>query len=154
MAELTDDQSRHLRAAIALSHTAKSHGNGPYGAVLVGPDGTVLAEAENTQVTERDPTGHAEANLIRDAAARYDAPELESATLYASAEPCAMCAAAIFWSGIGRVVYALSGERNQALLPVGDALGISCREVLARGSRPVEVVGPAFEEEAAKVFDA
>ena len=144
---------RHLRMAIELSRQAKAKGNGAYGAVLVGAGGEVLAEAENTQVTECDGTGHAEMNLVRQAGSAFDRATLADATLYASAEPCAMCAGAIFWSGVKRVVYALGSERNYALLPPsGDELRIGCREILNRGGRGVEVAGPALEDEAEQVF--
>ncbi|KAI5914703.1 nucleoside deaminase [Thauera sp. 2A1] len=153
MSNLDEADIRYLRRAIELSRIARDKGNGAYGAVLVGADGQVLAEAENNQVTDRDPTGHAETNLVRIAAKRFDARTLAGATLYASAEPCAMCAGAVFWSGVKRVVYALGSERNYALLPPsGDELRIGCREILGRAGRAVEVVGPALEDEAARVF--
>ena len=153
MKELEELDIRYLRRAIELSRIARDKGNGAYGSVLVGADGQVLAEAENNQVTDRDPTGHAEINLVRIAGKRFDAQTLAGATLYASAEPCAMCAGAVFWSGVKRVVYALGSERNYAMLPPSGAeLRIGCREILGRGGRAVEVVGPALEDEAARVF--
>ena len=125
------------------------------GFFLVHADGRILAEAENNQVTGCDGTGHAEMNLVRVASERFDAATLAGATLYASAEPCAMCAGAVFWSGVRRLVYALGSERNYALLPPSnDELRLGCREVLAHGKRKVEVDGPALEDEAASVFTA
>lgn len=144
----------YLREAIAVSRSARANGNEPYGAVLVGPDGAILASAENTQVTAGDCTGHAETNLLRDASRRIDRATLARATLYASGEPCPMCAGAIYWSGVGRVVYALSIESMLALAgPGADELVLSCREVLARGARAIEVVGPLLEDEARRVFE-
>ena len=84
-----------------------AHGNHPFAAVLVDEDGRVLLQAENTVVTDRDGTGHAETNLVRLATQRFSPEELARCTIYASTEPCAMCAGAIHWSHIGRVVYAL-----------------------------------------------
>lgn len=153
MSELTADDVLHLCIAIGLARKARLKGNRPYGALLVGGDGKLLAQAQNTQVTDGDCTGHAEMNLVRGLARKLDSRTLAGATLYASAEPCAMCAAAIFWSGIGRVVYALGSERNYALLPPSDdALRMGCREVLERGKRRVDVLGPALEEEAVAAF--
>ena len=144
----------HLRAAIAASRSALAHGNEPYGAVLVDSDGTVLGSAENTQVTARDCTGHAETNLLRAASPRIDRATLARATLYASGEPCPMCAGAIYWSGVGRVVYALSVESMLAIAgPGADELLLSCRDVLARGTRKIEVVGPLLEDEARRVIE-
>src|SRR6478672_12994990 len=96
-----------LRQAIVVARQAREHGNHPFGALLADPDGNVLLSAENTVVTGTDATGHAETNLVRLASARYSTSELRGLTLYTSTEPCAMCSGAIYWSGIGTVVYAL-----------------------------------------------
>lgn len=151
--EMDEQDVIHLRRAIALSRDARSHGNHPFGAVLVDGDGNVVAEAKNTVITDADPTGHAETNLVRLAGPLLVPDELRSATLYSSCEPCAMCAAAIFWAGIGRVVYALSNDALIRMLdPGGDgpALGLSTAQVLASGNRSIEVEGPALEDEAAE----
>lgn len=151
---VTQADLRHLRQALTLARRAREWGNGPFGAVLVDERGTMLLEAENTRFTEHDCTGHAETNLLREASRRFQPEFLARCTLYASAEPCGMCAGAIFWSGVGRVVFALSSPRLYALAGnAADQLGIRCAEVLATGRRPVEVVGPVIEDEAAAVFD-
>jgi tRNA(Arg) A34 adenosine deaminase TadA len=148
------EDATHLRAAIALSRAARAKGNEPYGALLVDAGGAPLAGAENTQVTERDCTGHAELNLMREASRRFDAATLAGCTVYASGEPCPMCAGAIYWGGVRRVVYALSVESMVALAgPGADEIRLSCRDVLDRGTRPVEVLGPALEAEARQVFE-
>lgn len=153
MTTLNDADLQHLRTTIALSRNAKQKGNGAYGALLVGADGKVLLEAENNFATGNDSTGHAEMNLVREATRKFDAKTLAGATIYASAEPCAMCAGAIFWSGAKRLVYALSSDRNYALFPPSDdELRMGCREVLGKGKRKVEVSGPVLEDEAASVF--
>ncbi len=141
----------HLHRAISVAQAARNHGNHPFGAILVGTEGKVLAEAENTVVTGRDPTGHAELNLVRIAAAQYEREELGKSTLFASTEPCAMCAGAIFWAGIGKVVYALSEQGLYSLTGAQiakEAMKIPCREIFARCGRTVQVEGPALEEEA------
>jgi tRNA(Arg) A34 adenosine deaminase TadA len=143
----------HLRRAIALAREAAARGDRPFGAVLADPGGQALLEAANTQVTAGDPTGHAELNLVRETIARHGQGALAGATVYASGEPCAMCAGALYWGGVARLVFAIGAERIYAL--TGDppeALRLGCREVLARGGRPVEVVGPLLEEEAAAAF--
>jgi tRNA(Arg) A34 adenosine deaminase TadA len=152
---LTGEDARHLRAAIELSRAARAKGNEPYGALLVDAGGTVLLGGENTQVTDRDCTGHAELNLMRAASRRFDAATLGGCTVYASGEPCPMCAGAIYWGGVRRVVYALSVESMIALAgPGADEIRVSCREVLGRGTRPIEVLGPALEDEARRVFES
>ena len=153
MSTVNDTDLQHLRTAIALSRKAKGKGNGAYGALLVGADGKVLMEGENNAFTGNDSTGHAEMNLVRAATREYDGKTLAGATLYASAEPCAMCSGAIFWSGVKRLVYALSSDRNYALFPPSDdELRVGCREVLTKGKRRIEVAGPALEDEAEAVF--
>ena len=147
---------KHLRRAIAVSREARSNGNHPFGAILVGPDGSVVAEAQNTVNTGRDPTGHAETNLVRLAGSLVEAESLASHTLYSSCEPCAMCSGAIFWAGIGRVVFALSNDSLIAMLDPaehGPALGLSTAEVISSGNRSIIVEGPALEDEAAEPHD-
>jgi tRNA(Arg) A34 adenosine deaminase TadA len=144
----------HLARAVALAHDARERGDHPFGALLVTADGTVV-EALNSVNTENDPTGHAETNLVRLAASSVEAGDLASSTLFTSTEPCAMCAGAIYWSGIGRVVFALS-EQGLAEI-VGDAdeptLDLPCREVFARGGRPIEVIGPVDLPDAVAVHE-
>jgi len=151
---LSEADLAHLRHAVQLSQRARERGNHPFVALLVGANGEVLAEAENTVLQGDDPTAHAEMNLVRLVAGRYDAETLARCTLFSSAEPCAMCAAAIHWSGIGRLVYALSLERLYRLRAAEAAartLRLPCREVLASCAHPIEVVGPELEAEAEQV---
>jgi tRNA(Arg) A34 adenosine deaminase TadA len=134
-----------LLRAIAVARSAREHGNHPFGALLVSADDEVLLEAENTVVTQSDATGHAETNLVRLATAAYSRKELADKAVYTSTEPCAMCAGAIYWAGIGRVVYALA--ESDLLTMTGDdpenpTLDLSCRQVFAAGQRAVEVSGP------------
>ena len=141
-----------LRIAISLAASAREHGNQPFGALLADETGHILLTAENTVITAEDASGHAELNLVRLASAQISRQALARATLYTSTEPCPMCAGAIFWSGIGQVVYVLSEDGLYAM--TGDSpesLKLACREVFARGGRPVEVLGPFMEEEAALV---
>ncbi|MBS44177.1 MAG: tRNA-specific adenosine deaminase [Nocardioides sp.] len=144
----------HLRRAIAVSRAARDHGNHPFGALLVGPDGVVLLEAENTVTTGEDVTGHAETNLVRLAWREVDRDLLPRCTLVTSCEPCAMCAGAIYWSGIGRVVFGLAESGLRALTGDHDenpTMALPCRQVLGAGSHGVEVSGPYLEDEAAAV---
>ncbi|MGH9936665.1 MAG: nucleoside deaminase [Blastocatellia bacterium] len=142
-----------LRAAFAAARRARERGNTPFGAILVSENGEILLEAENTENTNRDCTGHAETNLVREASQQFDQAALAKCSLYSSAEPCAMCAGAIFWSGIGRVVYGLSSSRINALaLDNSPHLLLPCGDVFAAGHRAIELEGPALEEEAEIAF--
>jgi len=150
---LAETDARYLRRSLELARLARETGNEPFGSLLVGGDGTIVVEAGNTVLTERDATGHAEVNVVRAACTRVERTGLAGHTLYASTEPCPMCAAAIYWSGIGRVVFALGAGTFREVAGVDDRLELSCREVLARGTRVVEVSGPHLEEEAADVHE-
>ncbi len=144
-----DPDLRHIRAVIAVAERAREHGNPPFGALLVDDRDQVLLEAENTPLTDADLTAHPELKVARDAARQFDADLLSRCTMYASTEPCAMCSVAIYNSGIGRVVFALSGERLRAHRGnPPEALALPIREVFARGGRALEVVGPVLEDEA------
>ncbi|KPL20217.1 MAG: hypothetical protein AMJ93_12495 [Anaerolineae bacterium SM23_84] len=144
-----------MQRAMAVARTARDKGNHPFGAVLVDEQGHVLIEAENTVVTDKDCTGHAEANLIRQAARAYDRDLLARCTIYSSTEPCPMCAGAIFWGNVRRVVFGLSQERFYELFAEDEeeVLHVPCREIFARGQKPVQVIGPLLEQEALKVHE-
>lgn len=142
-----------LRRAIALAETSRKEGRHPFAALVADAGGQVVAEAGNNSVPpEGDPTQHAEFCAARLAARALPPEALMGATLYTSAEPCAMCAGAIYWCGIGRVVYALSEHRLLQLTgdhPENPTFSLPCREVFARGQRKIEVIGPLLEDEAA-----
>lgn len=136
----------HLRTAIEVAQAARDHGNHPFGAILVDGNNQVLLQAENTVVTESDCTGHAETNLMRLASQKFSPELLSTCTLYTSTEPCAMCAGAIHWGNVRRVVFALSETDLYDMVgPSPDHLMLPCREVFARSQRPVQVDGPAIE---------
>ncbi len=149
------DHEQFVRAAIDEAAAAQAAGNPPFGAVLVDASGTVLDRAGNTEGRTGDCTGHAETNLVRVASREYAPERLAKATLYASTEPCPMCAGALFWARIGHVVFGLRAERLYEMKgTTGRQLALSCEDVLARGNHEVEVIGPVLEDEAAAVFDA
>ncbi len=150
MAKPTDEDL--LRRAFAVAARAHENGNHPFGAVLADADGKVLLESQNGYLPDRDMTAHAERLLATAACKAFEPEELAGCTLYSSAEPCAMCAGAIYWVGIGRVVYGLSEERLKPMTdnhPENPTLSLPCRTVFAAGQRKVEVVGPLLEDEAA-----
>src|SRR5216683_1092504 len=110
-ATVTHDDEDLLRRAIELAGRARAAGNPPFGSLLAGPDGTVLAEDRNTTITDADITAHPELKLARWAARELDPAAAAAATMYTSCQPCAMCTGAIERSGLGRVVFALSNDR-------------------------------------------
>jgi tRNA(Arg) A34 adenosine deaminase TadA len=148
------DHEKFLRRSFAVARRAHANGNHPFGSILVNAVGEVLIEVENGFMPDRDMTGHAERLLATRASRQFDANVLSGCTLYTSAEPCAMCAGAIYWVGIGRVVYGLSERRLKAITGAhieNPTLDLPCRTVFAAGQRQVEVIGPLLEDEAAAI---
>jgi tRNA(Arg) A34 adenosine deaminase TadA len=146
------DDETFLRRSFDTARRARRHGNHPFGAVLASAAGDVLIEAENGFLPDHDMTAHAERLVASQASKQFDRDVLAGATLYSSAEPCAMCAGAIYWAGIGRVVYGLAERRLKELTgnhAENPTLDLPCRTVFAAGQRKVEVVGPLLEDEAA-----
>ena len=118
---MTTTDEHHLRRAIELAAAARAAGDMPFGSLLVGPDGDVLREERNTVATGRDITAHPELKLARWAASELELDAARETTMYTSCEPCPMCAGAISRSGLGRVVFALSGKELGELRPPGSA---------------------------------
>jgi tRNA(Arg) A34 adenosine deaminase TadA len=147
------DDAVFLRQAFAVARRAREGGDHPFGSILVDADGTVLMEQGNGFSAEgHDMTAHAERLLASRASRTYGSARLRNTTLYSSAEPCAMCAGAIYWSGIGRVVYGQSEADLKAATgahPENPTLDLPCRTVFAAGQQVVEVVGPMLSDEAA-----
>ena len=146
-----------LRRAIELARLARADGRHPFGALVVNERSETVVEGLNNAVRPRgDPTQHAETVACAAAAKLLSDAELAKCTLYTSTEPCAMCAGAIYWTGIRRVVYALA-EAGLYKFTGNDAenptLDLPCREVFARGQRPTVVVGPLLEDEAVVVHE-
>ncbi|MGK5683892.1 nucleoside deaminase [Actinoplanes sp. URMC 104] len=103
--------TEYLRRCVELAAEALEAGDHPFGSVLAGPDGAVLAEERNREVTAADPTAHPELALARWAAANLPAGVRAACTVYTSGEHCPMCAAAHGWVGLGPIVYAASAEQ-------------------------------------------
>lgn len=153
----TERDLAFLRVAIQLALEAREGGQQPFGALIVNEDGEQVGSARNNAVRpDGNPTQHAETLVCSEAAKKLNEAELACCTLYTSTEPCAMCAGAIYWSGLGRVVFGLAERRLLELTgshAANPTLDLPCREVFARGQRKIVVVGPLLEDEAAKVHE-
>ena len=151
MNDLTECDALHLRRAIALAQAAVDRGNRPFGAVIVDKHGKTVAEAFSSQQADRDWTAHAEMNALRAAGKILSWEDLEHCTIYASGDPCPMCAGGIYWSNLRRVVFGVDEKTMRPLRrdnPQGAGLLMSCREVLNRAQHRIEVLGPALVAEA------
>jgi isopenicillin N synthase-like dioxygenase/tRNA(Arg) A34 adenosine deaminase TadA len=154
----------NMKAAIEEAALATFEGKMPFGAVLADATGTIVCRAHNQcqQAKQRgggdmgDVTRHAEIDLIRDFTTHIPAPDRANMTLYASTEPCVMCAGAIYWSGVGRVVYGCSAAQLEALSGPGgfDVAVEKLYGMASPGAREIEVYGPLLAQESLEVHDA
>lgn len=133
---MSDDDLKHLRRCLELAAEAIEAGDEPFGSVLVGRDGEVLAEDRNRETSEHDQTGHPEFALARWAAGHLDPEQRAAATVYTSGEHCPMCSAAHGWVGLGRIVFASSSAQTSAWL---SDLGVGPSPVRAI---PIQDVAP------------
>jgi tRNA(Arg) A34 adenosine deaminase TadA len=131
-----------------LAREALANGDHPFGAVLV-VDEVIVLECLNTVNTSMDATRHPELDILRLASAQIPKRDLENATLYASTEPCAMCSGAIYWSGVSKLVYGCPTETLGEV--AGGSFVVSCRDLLSKGKRKIEIIGPVLPEEGAEI---
>jgi tRNA(Arg) A34 adenosine deaminase TadA len=112
----TDDQDRvNMDRALALAQAAAEVGEVPVGAVIVDPEGQVVAEAANAPIRLNDPTAHAEILALRSACEKVGNYRLNGHTLYVTLEPCTMCASAISHARIERIVFAATDPKGGAV---------------------------------------
>lgn len=154
---ISETDAKHLRHAIALSAASATHGSRPFGAVVVAADGTVLGEGRNSTAENGDCTAHAEVNALRAVTPQHGREVLAGATLYASGEPCVMCAGAIFWSNVRRVVFGIDAQRLRGFRRMQAGAGdleMSCRQVFEAAPHVITVLGPVLADEAAAAHEA
>jgi tRNA(Arg) A34 adenosine deaminase TadA len=145
----SDHDMRWMRHALSLADRAEREDDEvPVGAVLVGEDGNLLAEGWNRNITEHDPTAHAEIVAMRQAGMRLGNHRLAGATLYVTLEPCAMCAMAMIHARIARLVYAAADPKTGAAGSGFDLLGDP------RHNHRVKVEGGLLRDEAGQRLSA
>jgi len=153
-----------MKVAIEEAAAATSEGHMPFGACLADSSGKILVKAHNQcpaakqrgGALKADVTRHAEMELIRKFCVEIDAPDRKNLTLYTSTEPCVMCAGAIYWSGVGRVVYGCSAASLEEKLSGPGGFDVDVRKLYGMaspGARQLEVRGPLLEEESLVVHD-
>ncbi len=146
-----ENEKKNIRMAIKVAKESKKNGDLPYGCILVDKSGEVILRGKNTINTDIDCLAHAEVNLIREACKMFDYSFLNDCTIYTSDEPCPMCTSAIYWSGIGKLVYGLSKTRYYEIVGRDNpnwVFEMPVRELMEKGERKVEVIGPLLEDEA------
>ncbi len=106
----------HMGLALEEARAAAARGEVPVGAVVLGPDGTVLARAGNRVMADHDPSAHAEVLAIRDACKRLGSERLVGCSLYVTLEPCAMCAGLIGQARIARLYYGAHDPKSGGVM--------------------------------------
>jgi tRNA(Arg) A34 adenosine deaminase TadA len=139
---------RFVRQAIELARLARAAGNHPFGSLLTVDDEVVLT-AQNTVHTDRDPTAHAETNLVAQAIRHLSPDRIRRSVLYTSCEPCAMCAGKMYWAGIRSLAYGLPAKELAAL--AGRDFLVPCAELFRHSVAPVAITGPLLFDEARAV---
>ena len=147
---MTSDES-YVRRAIDLAESAVESGNTPFGSLLV-VDDEVVRTAENTTLTDDDIAAHPEFKLASWAATELEPRERAACTMYTSTEPCPMCASAIVYAGLDRVVYSVSVD-SLADVRSDDVIEIPCAEVVDRSDSETTVEGPVLEDEGLAVHE-
>jgi tRNA(Arg) A34 adenosine deaminase TadA len=140
-----------IRRTVELAGEARRRGDHPFGALLV-DDGIEVMAARNAVITTGDVTQHAELRLVSRASRDLDPSRLERSTLYTSTEPCAMCAGAIYWAGIRRIVFGLRAAELEKMTG-GAGLRRSARDVLGNASTRISIEGPVLEAVARTVHE-
>lgn len=148
---LSATEGAHLAEALRIARATLADGNRPFGAVLVAADGRVLATGRNAAAQTGDPTSHAELDAVR-AVTAADRPAVAGATMFASGEPCPMCAAALVWSGVGRIVFGTAARDIRAVVPGSPSFTLRCDDVVRASDATVAVVGPVLGDEGLAPF--
>ena len=136
----------HMASALAIAREAQASGEVPVGAVLVGRGGDVLAACGNAPIASHDATAHAEIRVLREAARALGNYRLPGTTMYATLEPCPMCAGALLQARVSRLVFGAHDPRTGACGSVIDLPGDS------RWNHRIEVAGGVLAEESAALL--
>ncbi len=135
-----------LRKANAVGWQARNNGDEPYGCILADLQGNVVAEGECHVRRSGDPTQHGEMVMIKAGIQAVGVDALADCSAYVSGGPCVMCTGAIYWAGIGRMVYAIDigATDNRTKTEIGGkpTLRTHFKDILATGSRPMVLDGP------------
>lgn len=132
---------------LALAEAKK--GDSPYGAVIV-KDDQVVAKAYNTVQRDNDPSAHAEMKAIRNLTTQINQISLAGYTIYATGEPCPMCASVCVWAGISEIIIGASIEDLTAVKQ--SQIAISCEEIIAKSFRQIKVTKGVLKQECIELF--
>lgn len=138
-----------INKALELAENAVKNGNEPFGALLV-KNGHIVMSGENCIHTQSDPTYHAELGLIRQFCSTQKITDLSEYTLYTSCEPCCMCAGAMVWCNLGRMVYSLSHDTLAEI--AGFNIMIGSDEIFSRSPNQPMVIKGIQQQQAVSIY--
>jgi tRNA(Arg) A34 adenosine deaminase TadA len=143
----------YFNKAIQLSQTAFDTGNEPFGALLVGADGSILLEQQNQVGTLQDHTAHDAFLIASRASKNYDQEFLSACTVYSTVEPCLMCLGGIFWANIGNIKYIIKESDLNKMFGGDPLIKIHSEQILPQLAKDITITGPfpEAEENAKKV---
>jgi len=139
-----------MSQAILMAQVARARGNEPFGAILV-KEGQVVMEASNEIVSASDPTHHAEIGIIRRFCQENQISDLSDYTLYSSCEPCCMCAGAMVWSRLGRLVFSVGHDQLAQI--AGSNIMLGSQEVFDKSPNRPLVTERLLNDEGLAVFE-
>lgn len=166
---LRDYDERNIKESYVEAQNAIDRNCMPFGAVLADGNGKIIVRASNPTVAsakrggstnKTDCTGHAECTLLRMPEFCTLTPtERQQSTLYSSTEPCVMCAGALWWAGVGRIVYGASAKELEQQVSGPGGFDVPIRQLYSMAScnnsatnqKRIEIVGPIFEEEGLQI---
>ena len=147
-AGVTAADARYMARALELARAAQDQGEVPVGAVLLGPQGEVLAECGNAPIAAHDATAHAEIRVLREAGLALENYRLPGTTLYVTLEPCPMCAGALVQARVARLVFGAADPRTGAC---GSVIDLPRDK---RWNHRIEVVGGVLAGECAELLQS
>jgi len=145
------DYEKFMEMALEEARQSLREGNKGFGAVLV-KDGQLIDRSHDTEVTDSDPTAHAEIKLVRSAARRNHGRTLDDYALVSTHEPCPMCTGALVWAQVSEIVYGTSIEQSKKLGRT--MIDLRCEEIINRSPTRTRVVGGVLAGRCSRLYDS
>lgn len=142
---------KFMKQAIRQAYLGVEKGNRPYGSVLVSPEGKIVSKAYNAVLETKDPFAHGEISAMRDYCQQLGTIYLDGYTLYATSEPCPMCAAAVGWANISRLVF--GSYREDFLKPGYKRQNVRVVDYFKQQDIDIEVTEAILREEVILLYD-
>lgn len=140
----------YMKEAINEARKGIAKGNRPYGSILVDSNGRVVERAYNTVLEEHNPLAHGETNVIGNYCKRNNTIDLSGFTLFATSEPCPMCAAAIGWANIPRLVF--DSPREDFKNPGYTRQNVRVEDYYKQQGINIRVTGSVLRDEVMKMY--